>query len=138
MGWKILIIEDDPVILHIFKNMVFSQDPRFVPIFASSIEEALELFSKHDDIDGISVDGCVPSDFPTSFGESNTTALVERFKKNFSGPIIAASSGFNRDLCNAGCTHQVNDKFDVGKKFLEIFSTSPPMALEASHGKTAL
>lgn len=137
MGWKILVIEDNATTLKVMKDLVFERDPRFTPVFVSSIEEAEKAFSAHVDIAGISVDGCVESEKPPVFGEPNTLDLVKKFKETFKGPIVAASSGFNSDLLAAGCTHQVESKYDICKKCFEILSTSP-VSLGAGHGKTAL
>ena len=55
---KVLVVDDDPSILHLVKELLFAYE--YQPILASSGEEALEIASKQTPIDLLLTDIKMP------------------------------------------------------------------------------
>ncbi|MDP2704962.1 MAG: response regulator [bacterium] len=143
MALKVLIVEDDPTLLGMLRNLVFPLDPRFTPLFASSIEEAEKVFYDHPDIVAIAMDGRIEDGLPRTNEEvwaapANTLDLVQKYRETFSGPIIALSGKFRQDLLDVGCDYYVKNKYDIHEKLIEVLCLTPYPAHQTSHGKTAL
>ncbi|MBM2817427.1 MAG: Response regulatory protein [Parcubacteria group bacterium] len=98
---KILIVEDDEMLQLAWKRLLLATTPLEV-IQAFSIEEAEKVFSENSDLSAIAVDACVPGT------EINTMNMVLKFRKTFTGPMIAISGRdkFNQILMSAGCNHE--------------------------------
>ncbi len=107
MKKKILIIEDLEL-----QNFVYKEQMKryFEPLFATTLQEALKLFSENSDIELIVLDSCLEGDTP------DTIPLVKYFRETFSKTIIATSSNIElrEYLVSAGCDLEC-DKNDVAK-----------------------
>ncbi len=69
-------------------------------IIAERADEARRQFEVNPDVAAIVMDGCLFSEAP------NTLELVKEFRvKGYTGPIIANSSDYNKELQEAGCDH---------------------------------
>ncbi|HLD07191.1 MAG TPA: hypothetical protein VJC16_06720 [Candidatus Nanoarchaeia archaeon] len=115
---KVLIVEDDEEWQLLWEESLSDQDEIQI-IHAFSIPEAEEQFEQNPGISAVVMDACVPGDEP------NTVPLVQKMRKSFSGPMIAASSAKKcRDkLVAAGCSHQA-DKCDIPQKLLQVLGIS--------------
>ena len=116
MRKKILIVEDDETVQLAWKRLLLSVTPLEEVIQALSIEEAEKAFNDNPDLSLIAVDACVPGTEP------NTMNMVLKFRKTFTGPMIAISGrdDFNQILMSAGCDHETG-KGKLVKKIKEIF-----------------
>ncbi|MFH1454894.1 MAG: hypothetical protein ABIF22_01070 [bacterium] len=116
---KILLIEDDEMILDLYKERFYrSVGGKIILLIATSIIEARELFEVNKDIKIIIFDGCIkgPGKHP------NTLSLVDDFRRTFNGHMISVSNrqDYRSMLFNAGCDYQCNkeDVCDLIVKFL--------------------
>ena len=112
---KILIVEDDETVQLAWKGLLLATTLLEV-IQAFSIEEAEKVFNENSDLSAIAVEACVPGTEP------NTMNMVLKFRKTFTGPMIAISGrdDFNQILMSAGCDHETG-KGKLVKKIKEIF-----------------
>lgn len=110
--YKVLVVEDDPERRAQYAARCGGQ---IELMMAETIEKAEELFAANPDLAAIVMDACVPGDEPT------TVPLVGKFRKTFTGPIIAASSepDFRRELMRAGCSHE-SPKYELPEKLREV------------------
>ncbi|MBI3956745.1 MAG: hypothetical protein HY340_02040 [Candidatus Kerfeldbacteria bacterium] len=108
----LLVVEDDDAWWYTLGRL-FGQ--RAELIFAASVAEADRIFTERGgDLAGIVVDGCLNHE-----DRFDTGQLVRYFRKRFAGPIVAASSVYNRELMEAGCTHQAETKDAAAQIALE-------------------
>lgn len=110
---KILVVEDSQMYIDAYKRAL--EDVCQV-LSATDQLRAVELFEKHKgSIRLIIVDACVPGDNP------NTHELTKRLRKDFTGPIIAASSMplFAAEIVKAGATEQ-QDKLKVAARVKQL------------------
>ena len=117
MRKKILIVEDDEMLQSAWKRLLSVQLQAHMEVIqAFSIEEAEKVFNENSDLSAIAVDACVPGTEP------NTVNMVLKFRKTFTGPMIAISGrdDFNQILMSAGCDHETG-KGKLVKKIKEIF-----------------
>lgn len=108
MGHKILIIEDETVVLEAYRRVL--EDEGLTVLTATTLLEALDLVEAHPDIALVAVDGCFPrAEGESPYPEPGRPCSGEKFIVNarFKGPIIACSSeeSFNRRMRSAGATH---------------------------------
>ena len=89
-----------------------------VPLVAETADMAEDLFEKHPGVRLIVMDGCLGG------RTLNTLHLVQKFRRTFRGPIIAASStpNFCDQLCHVGCDHRVIEKTDLPKLVVRLLS----------------
>ncbi|MBP6884275.1 MAG: hypothetical protein KBC17_00440 [Candidatus Pacebacteria bacterium] len=94
----ILIIED----FEDEKNSYVKNIPenKIKVLWGYSLEKAQELFNTNPDIDVIIIDGCV-----NNFKELDTLPLIEKIRRTYKGPMIAASRSdtYRKRMVAAGC-----------------------------------
>ena len=113
---KILIVEDEKRWQRYFSEAV--KKVGLIPLVASTLREADELFGENIYIVAVIMDGCLSSNEP------NSMWLVRKIRNcpSFSGkPIIGATSHplGKKLLMNAGCTC-VHQKSEVERRLREI------------------
>lgn len=111
---KVLIVEDENKRQDFYALALMG---RVEILRAQDLRTAEELFQGHPDVSLIVMDACVPGDNPT------TPPLVEKIRKTFQGPMIAASSDeyYREILMNYGCDHEAS-KDQVPVKVRELLS----------------
>lgn len=113
---KILLIEDT---IHFQEQWALALTGVEVEIItATTPQEARDQFAKHPDVALIVMDGCLLTDFP------NTIDLTKQIRQTFSGPMIAASrsSNINKQLREAGCNYEVDEKKFVPGHIVKILN----------------
>lgn len=101
-GIKILIIEDDPDVIHYLEcvaELLFGA--KVILYFATKLDEGFNQFNdlSLERLDMVFIDACLESQKP------DTIPLVKYIAKLFAGPIYAMSGNnhFNQKLILAGC-----------------------------------
>jgi len=112
MNKKVLVVEDQD---YLHDKWHRELNGKVVIVSALSIKEAEEQFAANPDIAAIVMDACVPGDSP------NTPLLVRKFRRTFTGPMIAISSmsNYRAELVDAGCDHE-STKDLLSQKLLEV------------------
>lgn len=108
---KVLIVEDNRYIQKYWQRDL---DGKVIVVSAFSLKEAEDKLADNRDISAIVIDACVP-------GNSLNIVSIKKIRKNFSGPMIAASSvkANRQELLRLGCDYAVA-KASVPQKILEI------------------
>ena len=102
----VLIVEDDETLQRIYRRTIGT---RLKIVFASTVEEGKRMFLEHRrDLVAVILDGIVPlshGDIRPYGSPPTTLDLARSIRSMFTGPILAVSSGDNKALLGAGCTH---------------------------------
>lgn len=114
-GIKVLIVEDERISQKFFLRVLGS---KVLLLQAASVREAERFFVAHPDIKAIALDGCL---VPGS-EELTTLCLAKKFRRDFNGSMIAMSSNplYPRQLIEAGCDYEIDDKRILPRKLSEI------------------
>lgn len=109
---KVLIVDDLDYMHQLWRDILEDQ---VQVISAMTIDEAEKIFAQHSDLALIAIDACVPGT------RINTLPLVERWRHNFDGPMIAISSlpEYRKELVLAGCDAE-SDKKELPFKIMEL------------------
>ena len=113
-GEKVLVVEDDSSWSAIFERRL--QRVGLVAIMAKTVAEAEAAFNANSDIALIAMDGSLGEEARLDTGD-----LVRMMRQSFKGPIIAMSSlPARRQLRDAGCDHEVEEKGDLNQKICDL------------------
>lgn len=103
---KVLIVEDEEEWQRTWSRYLKREGAEVLVAF--SLEEGERLFEANTDLALVIMDGSVGSE------ELNSTSLVQKMRRTFRGPIVAASGSptSRRQMMKVGCSHEA-DKHEV-------------------------
>lgn len=116
MSKKVLVVEDKKFWHNIWRRQLeFVNSGGVILISAFSVKEAEKQFAANPDVAAIVMDACVPGDTP------NTSALVQKIRETFKGPMIAISSceDYQQVILKTGCDH-FSSKENLIQKIQEV------------------
>jgi len=121
MKKRILIVEDDVAIIRMWTRSL----EKLEVISATSISEAKNKFSSFAaDFAAIILDGSVLANPESEYNDALTLELAAKFRKTYSGPMIAASSDpdIRKSLMTSGCSFQCDKQFvpDILSRILDV------------------